>query len=253
MFYILSKTLGLIADPFIWIFSLTITGLFIKNHKTQKRIYLIVVILFFVFGNRIIQNVVFKTWEANPVKAENITGIYDYGIVLSGISWYDSKAGQINFIQSSDRIFQAVKLYKKGKIKKILITGGAAEFLRKDTVESVMIKNYLTSIGIPAKDIITEKISRNTHENAYYTAKLLQNYKYDKLLLITSAMHIKRANACFKKVGLNCDVFPVDYHSGDMQYNLFDFFIPSVQVLFYWNLYIHEILGLISYKISGYI
>jgi uncharacterized SAM-binding protein YcdF (DUF218 family) len=116
-----------------------------------------------------------------------------------------------------------------------------------------MIKNYLTGIDIPAKDIITEKKSRNTHENAYYTAKLLQNYKYTKPLLITSAIHIKRAEACFKKTGLNCDTFPVDYYSGDMQYNLFDFFIPSVQALFYWNLYIHEIIGIISYKISGYI
>lgn len=192
-------------------------------------------------------------WEPNAIQNEELKDSYDYGIVLSGMVWYDSKTQRTNFLQSSDRIWQAVRLYKEGRIKKILITGGAAGFFEKDTIESVLLKNFLIKIGIPNSDILTEEQSRNTRENAMYTAEILQNKPYSNLLLITSASHMRRANGCFNKVGLHCDIYPTDHYSGARKYNFDHLFVPNARTLFNWNAYIHEIFGIISYKASGYI
>ena len=54
-------------------------------------------------------------------------------------------------------------------------------------------------MGIPENDIIIENKSRNTHENAFYTAQLFEKNGFSKSnnLLITSSMHMRRAQACF--------------------------------------------------------
>jgi uncharacterized SAM-binding protein YcdF (DUF218 family) len=111
----------------------------------------------------------------------------------------------------------------------------------------------LIKIGIPDSDVLTEEQSRNTRENAVYTAKILQDKTYSNLLLITSASHMRRANGCFKKVGLNCDIYPTDYYSGARKYNFDHLFIPNARTLFNWNAFIHELFGIITYKVFGYI
>ncbi len=253
MFFILSKIIGLLINPVIWILALLFLGLFAKNTKLKRKFYLSSIILLLVFSNSFILNEVLLKWELNSVKNSELQESYDYGIVLSGMIWYDSETERINFLQSSDRIWQAVRLYNEGKIKKILISGGAAGFFEKDTIESVLLKQFLLKIGIESNDILTEEQSRNTRENAVFTYELLQNHPHKKLLLITSASHMRRARRCFEKVGLQCDIFPTDHYSGSRKYNFDHLFVPNARTLFNWNAFIHEIFGVVSYKFLGYI
>ncbi len=253
MFYILSKIIGLFISPFIWIFTLLLFGLFSKSGKRKKRFFLWAVVLLYFFSNSFIFNEILLKWEP-PAKADSeLKPDYNYGIVLSGMVWYDTETDRINFMQSSDRIWQAVRLYAEGRIEKILITGGKADFFDRDTIESALLKNFLIQIGIPDSAVVTEELSRNTHENAVNTARLLQNLPHENLLLITSASHMRRANRCFEKAGLYCDIYPTDHNSGTRRFNPVIMLFPDVQTLFHWNEFIHEIFGMISYKFSGYI
>jgi uncharacterized SAM-binding protein YcdF (DUF218 family) len=233
MFYILSKVLGLFINPIVWIAG-SITCLVL-------------------FSNKFILNEFLLKWEKMTPADEELLPQYDVGIVLSGMVWYDSQTGNINFLQSSDRIWKAVKLYKENRIKKILISGGDAELFVDGAVEALLLKDFLIKIGIPADDIITEVASRNTYENATFTAKLLEKHPHNNLLLITSAMHMRRAESCFRKAGLNCDIYPVDLYSGSRRFGVEDLLIPNIRTLFNWNAFIHEIFGVVSYKVAGYI
>jgi len=253
MFYIFSKIIGLLINPILWILTLLLCGLFFKKPPLKRKFYLSSIILILVFSNSFILNEVLRLWEPDATFSSELEESYDYGIVLSGMVWYDSETERTNFLQSSDRIWQAVRLYHEGKIKKIFITGGAAGFFEKDTIESILLKEFLIRIGIPDVDILTEEKSRNTRENAVYTAQILKDLLYKNLLLITSASHMKRAKGCFDKVGLKCDTFPVDHYSGARKYNFDNLFVPNARTLFNWNAFIHEIFGIVSYKISGYI
>ncbi len=253
MFFVLSKIIGIFLNPIIWIISLLICAVVVKNLKRKKRLLISTLIIMLLFSNSYLFNKIVFQWETPSVHDDSLKTQYRYGIVLTGMVWYDTETKHLNFLQSSDRIWQAVRLYKEKKIEKIFIAGGAVGFFKEDTIESVLLKNFLLKIGIPEGDVITEEVSRNTHENAWYTAQMLSKEPQADLLLVTSAMHMRRAEKCFSKVGLNCDSYPTDRYSGNNHLHWDDLLIPSAQTLFNWNAFTHELFGLLSYKLMGYV
>jgi uncharacterized SAM-binding protein YcdF (DUF218 family) len=168
---------------------------------------------------------------------------------------YHYETGNVNFLRSSDRIWQAVNLYEKGKIEQLFISGGAVGLIYRDTVESAYLRKYLIEIGIPGSDIRIEEQSRNTYENALYTCQELKRDSIlpENCLLITSAIHIRRASACFAKQGYVVDQYPVDHYSEKPDNILMGYLIPSVNAIWQWTALLHEWLGYFSYKISGYL
>lgn len=251
MFYILSKILGLFINPLFWIVALMLASIFVSSKTFKKRLLIAGLALLMFFSNAFILNEVLLRWENVETPQEQLHEHYTYGIVLSGMTYYDTKHQRVNFLRSSDRIWQALKLYEENRIDKILITGGAANYFYKDTVESAVLRDFLVSIGVPKSDIVTEELARNTHENALFTKPLVQ--PTDTLLLITSAMHMRRSYGCFTKVGIDCDKFCTDFHSGTRHWNIDAMFIPQANALFKWNAFMHELVGILIYRFMGYL
>ena len=65
--------------------------------------------------------------------------------------------------------------------------------------------------GIPSEAVLIEGRSRNTYENAIETKKLLKARQIDKILLITSALHMPRALATFRTAGIDAIPSPSGY------------------------------------------
>ena len=152
-------------------------------------------------------------------------------------------------------MWQAIQLYKKKKIKKIIITGDSGYVLKKGLHEATQLRDDLISLGIPKEDIIVETKSRNTHENAHQTRLLLEKLGRSKQsnLLITSSMHMRRANACFKKEGIHCNPFTTDHYSIHSESISVLEFVPSHEAFSMWNKLIKEWVGYTVYNIMGYL
>lgn len=255
MFFALSKIIGVLLNPLVWTILLLLCSLLVKKYKLKKRLVQVTIFVLLIFSNGFIINEAMLLWEKQPVAEQDLKVEYDFGVVLSGMVWSDSAAGKVNFLQSSDRIWQAVSLYKKGKIHKILISGGDAGFFARYEEEALILKDFLIGIGIPASDILTELKSRNTWENALYCKEYLSGIGAlnSDLLLITSATHMRRAQKCFEKLQLHPDIYPVDSYSGTRKYDLEHLIIPNILNLQKWDILLHEIFGMISYKIAGYV
>lgn len=138
--------------------------------------------ILFRLDNNEIEEIVF----CNDIKIK----CADIGIVLGGTSMIPYRLDKI------------IELYKKKKVKKILVSGGVGYFNLKRTVtEAELMKNYLIQHGVLVEDILVEDKSRNTYENFLYCYELLKN-KFDlektSFILITSDFHIKRAIMLFK-------------------------------------------------------
>jgi uncharacterized SAM-binding protein YcdF (DUF218 family) len=58
------------------------------------------------------------------------------------------------------------------------------------------------ALGVSAADLILEKRSRNTYENAKYVKPLLQDGRYDTVVLVTSSYHMRRAKLAFNRLGM---------------------------------------------------
>ena len=110
-----------------------------------------------------------------------------------------------------------------------------------------------TKYGIPEKDIIIESESNNTRENAIFSKIILdKQLPAGKFLLITSAFHMRRAIGCFSKAGVQTDYYSTDRYSGMRSFEIDNLLIPNAASMMHWQMLIHEMIGFVVYKISGY-
>jgi uncharacterized SAM-binding protein YcdF (DUF218 family) len=194
-----------------------------------------------------------RAWEIPAIPDEQVENS-QVGIVLGGMISYDHPLHRLQFMRSADRLHQAVILYKKGKIKKILFVGGSGLVGQPEEREALYAKEYLLKIGIPEADMLIESNSRNTAENAKQTKQLFEALQIrGKNLLITSGLHMRRAKACFTKVGLDVQCFSTDRYSGQRKFELDHCLVPKASVLAEWDLLFHEWIGYLSYKMAGYL
>ena len=247
MFFISSKLLSFLIKPIIWIIILLISALIFK--RKRKKILFITLIVLYFFTNSFSADYISKIWEIPSKPISSFTNKYNYGIVLGGYSSYNKSIKQINLNASGDRLTSAVELYKLGVIKKIIISGGNGKLVNNGMKESEWSKSFLLNLEVKEKDIILEKSSRNTMENAQKTAMLIKKEKLKKSLIITSAQHMRRALFCFKKNKFNTDYYTTDSTNSDIILSFDYLFVPNIYALNKWETLIHEIIGYIVYKI----
>ncbi|WP_412465937.1 YdcF family protein [Pedobacter sp. KLB.chiD] len=197
----------------------------------------------FLFGNGFIVGTTINSYEAGYPKPEK----YDIGIVLGGFSGLNKRNNEITFNGASDRLFQALSLYKKGRIKQILISSGSANLIDDQIKEADLAVNYLKIIGIPDSAILIENQSRNTIENARYSLALINKTNPKaKILVITSAWHIPRAKLIFGRLTKQkLEYYPTNF-SGSTAFEPGDFIIPNVSALGAWERLFKEWIGLVA-------
>ncbi len=254
MFFILSKILVYFLYPFTWLLGLFVVSFFVKKLKLKKWLFRVMLIIFIVFSNSLVFDSVISLWEKPAKSLADIQPQYDYGVVLGGMITEDFEHHKIVPQISIDRLIQAIVLYQKGRIKKIFISGGSGSMI-DSTSESIYLREYLIDIGIPSQDVLFEANSRNTRENAVETYReLCVDSVQPKVLLITSAFHMRRAEACFKKIGFkNIDTFPTTNFHGTFRHDFYYLFVPNVEIMCKWNFLIKEWVGFVVYDIVGYL
>jgi len=255
MFFILSKILAFLVHPFSWIVISVAIGLFTKRKKLKKWTLRGAGIAVFFFTNTVIFSEFTRLWEPDGTKIEDV-GHYDAAVVLGGMAEYDNNLDRLSLRRGGDRLWQAIHLYHLGKVDKIMIVGANGDVFDKGLNEAVQFKSVLLDWGIPSEDLIIEKNSKNTHENAVETKNVLENYpEVQNILLVSSALHMPRAQACFENEGFtDFDVFTTDHFTGATRgYSFEQFTVPNISNMTDWSKLIHEWVGYITYMMAGYI
>jgi uncharacterized SAM-binding protein YcdF (DUF218 family) len=259
MFYFLSKILYFLIMPLTLIMIGLGFAIFAKKPQTQKRSVLVSLMLIFVFGNGFLVNEALMLWEVPAIAPNEILQPYDVGIVLTGgmTSNIQSSDSQIFTDKQADRFIQPLRLYKMGKLKTILISGGNTDhiIMRKDVSnETLKVAQFLEEMGVKKEDILVETKAQNTRENALFSAEILKKNPQlgEKYMLFTSAYHQKRSVGCFQKAGITVTPFGTAYKSKARSFTLEALFIPHEFNMVEAYYLIHEILGFVVYKIMGY-
>ncbi|MEI6264450.1 MAG: YdcF family protein [Sphingobacteriia bacterium] len=177
---------------------------------------------------------------------------YSVGILLGGFTMYD-RFDTGYFGNNADRFIQAANLYHTGRIKKILMTGGVGKLLQNEPTEAAFVKRELLRNGINAEDIIIEDRSRNTYENAIFSKIITDSLQLaPPYALVTSALHMPRSLNVFQHAGFNSiDPIPCDYKVINGRFSLLDSIIPDIRLLYDWQYFLHELVGLAVYRITG--
>lgn len=251
MFFFFSKFFSFLLSPFNWLMIFIALAFVLRNETWKKRFKWIAVSWFLFFSNPFIIHNLNLSWQTPAVKME--TGqVYDAGIVLGGFVQFNEKENQGHFSAASDRFLQAVRLYKLGHIKKILVSGGSGNPNRQEYKDADFAREQLLQFGIPSSDILTERNSRNTFESARFSKLILDSASIKTpVLLITSAMHMRRAQKVFTRAGLNITPYPAHFTEMDFPQEFIESITPSIDAMNGWKDLVREVVGLQVYKWTG--
>ncbi|MDF3819981.1 YdcF family protein [Leptospira sp. 96542] len=257
IFFILSKILTVFLFPMPLFFLMAMVSFFsIKG--CRNRIYFLTPILFlYFFSNFFISQFLIASLESQfkPIPIETLP-ISDTAIVLGGmIQTISIQPGRPELTESADRLVDAARIYKAGKVKKILFTGGSGLLFANDYKEADLAKTILLDLGVKEEDILLENESRNTYENAVESAKILktQNNQASQNILITSASHFKRAAGCFQKQSVTFVAYPTDYRGISNGSPAWELYLPSAGFLELSTIAIKEWVGIFVYGLRGYL
>ena len=184
--------------------------------------------------------------EQNPSVPIETISPKDVVIVLGG-----GLAQPAHLGQSGDRVMQAALLWRAGKAHSIIVTGGNLPWEPASTTDAGFAAELLQAYGVPPDSIIVESNSRNTHENAINTAAIWRERHFRSGLLVTSATHLPRALASFRKAGLDVAPWPADFRDRYPPGSVFDF-LPDANALEMTTTAIKEWLGLAVYRLRGW-
>lgn len=132
-------------------------------------------------------------------------------VVLGGAVTPPMTGGtEIDLKAAADRVWYAARLFHAGKAPLVLLSGGG-DLERQAFSEARAMAVFIQDLGVPTQALALEETSRNTRENAAFSAALLKVRGIDQILLVTSALHMPRALALFKAQGLQVTPAPTDF------------------------------------------
>jgi len=242
----LHKILPLIVSPLFAVIVLVLWGSIRRSRKVSfTGIAILIVCSLPVFSNRLIA---FLERNYRLESTESFEPA-DAIVVLSGmVRTIQTKNGiAYEWAEASDRIFAGIDLFKENKSSTLILTRGVLPW-SVGKPEGEYLRDVAIKFGIPHQNILLTKNVENTDQEAKSIRELFTNDK-PKIILVTSAFHMPRAQTVFKAAGLKVVPFPVDFLSGVRKMTFMDF-MPSADALRYTSLFVREMIGRTYYRLK---
>jgi uncharacterized SAM-binding protein YcdF (DUF218 family) len=256
LFFIISKLLYFFLNPIVWVLTCLLIAIISKKPKRKKRFTGASLLIILIFGNSFFLDEVVRQYEIEAITLDT-SDHYNYGVVLSGMTIWDNQLNRVNFHGNVDRLLQSLPIHENGIIDSLILSGGDGSAFQSEMKESVALVNYLNSINFNTTRVVLEPDSKNTYENALFTVQKMKtrgvNLQSKKVLLITSAIHMRRSLACFKKAGVSCTPYVTNRITGPRKFVFDHLFIPNSEAMHGWKALLHELIGFGAYSLMSYI
>jgi len=255
MFFILSKTLGLLLEPLVIPYLFLAIG-FIARWRRWRWItrasFTAAVTLPLLYGILPVSSLPLQFLESRIPRGEIGTKHIDGIIVLGGFTGNGVVAeshNQYGLNGSAERFTAAMVLARQLPQTPILFSGFSGELLQRGWRESDNIRDLIQQLGGLRTTVLYEESSRNTYENAVNSRQVFAAEPGTNWILITSANHMPRAVGSFAAAGWTGIIpYPVDYQT------------PKTGHINSWSMgdgisllrqSLHEYAGLLVYYLTG--
>lgn len=262
LFYISKILRPVLTSPLFIVIVLCYIAFFaLKAHtrfqRVTKALGLIALVLLTAFSEPFIANWLATLWEYPRSDIESCLkhGPYDAIVVLGGsLDPVSSKPGDIEGNDSFERLVAAAELFKRGAAPIVIASGGSGSITYSDIREAPYMSQLLQLMGVSKGSIVEEGQSKNTFENAVYSKKILVSLdrsanKKPHIILVTSAWHMRRSAAIFRKASIDFSPCSVDSIAEPPQ-SPSDFF-PDAWALTRTTRILREMIGYVSYWVMG--
>jgi uncharacterized SAM-binding protein YcdF (DUF218 family) len=257
MFFILSKTLGILTVPSHVITLLAVAGfglLCTRFARAGRRFLAVSLVLFVVLGILPVGRALILILEERFPPWADQGRAPDGIIILGGAIDPEASAarGMVQMDGNAERLIEIARLARRFPDARIVFTGGSANLLLAGPPESAFVLDLFESFGIPRSRVTLEERSRNTVENARFTKALIGPKPGERWLMVTSAIHMPRAMGVFRKADFPVEAYPVDWRTGGWS-GWWRGPVWPLNGLNATDFAAKEWIGLLSYRVAGYI
>lgn len=95
-----------------------------------------------------------------------------------------------------DRVYTSVELYRKRKVRKILMSGDNSQ---TDYDEPTAMKKYAISLGVPEEDIVLDYAGFRTYDSLYRAREI---FSLNDIIIVTQKFHLPRSLYISNKLGI---------------------------------------------------
>ncbi len=196
-------------------------------------------------------------WQNTPTQLPQAEAI----VILGGgtKSQFFPRPG-VDLSEEGDRVLYGAELYKQALAPIIIVSGGRIAWRGSGAPEAMDMAEILTQVGVPKSAIIQEPNSYNTHDNAVNVKQMLNSRGIKNILLVTSALHMPRSLAIFKRQKIAAIAAPTDFlvSTNEFQEIQSSFearlltLLPDSGALQNFTRALKEYMGLIIYRLRGW-
>jgi uncharacterized SAM-binding protein YcdF (DUF218 family) len=256
VFFIASKIFWMVASPINLLLFAALVGVLLcygQRARFGRALALSAILIFVVAATLPVGVLLLSPLENRfPQPAPDLAppeGI----IVLGGAINNQASAvrRQTVFDEGGERLTEAVVLAKRYPQARVVYTSGSSSFTGATSTEALQARKFMSQMGIAPDRITIEDKSRNTDENARFTAAIVHPEPSQRWVIVTSAFHIPRAMGVFEKTGFNAIAYPVSFYTlGRWSADLRLSFKPERNLRVF-EIALHEWIGLAAYWLSG--
>ncbi len=255
MFYTLSKLLDIFLSPLSW--GLLLVGVSLlgrEGRRAKPLLGLLGLLVLVVFSMESVSNAMTYALEHAVSSTVSADASYDAVILLGGVSdeRVTAQTGAPAFNDSVERLIATHRLLADGRARVAIVSGAAEYPAFLETSEARVAAAQLRAWGIDERRVILEEEARNTHENAVFSKRIVEARGFRRVLIVTSAFHMRRAVECFEAVGLPVDTLLVDFRAHDPNGPGGSSWLPRAVHLADSTRMIREFVGLHIYRLRGY-
>ena len=160
----------------------------------------------------------------------------------------------LDLYAAGDRVVMGVEFVRRGKARNMVVGGGAYTIGGRRLVEADLTKRWLAEWRLADVPVFSLGACENTHDEAVRVAALRKEKGWQKILLVTSAYHMKRAQAVFRTAGVPVVCVPCDYQTEvSIETGPGATIVPRFGGFQKLSLFIHEQIGWWMYRWRGWI
>jgi uncharacterized SAM-binding protein YcdF (DUF218 family) len=183
-----------------------------------------------------------------PPPPAHVDGVVVLGGALEMFISADRGIPSLN--AAAERMTELVALARLYPEAKIVFTGGYASLLAGGMAEAEVARQLVERLGVPPGRVLFESAARDTFDNATFSKALAHPQPGETWLLVTSALHMPRSVAIFRKAGWPVLPWPVAYSTplNFVAASLLTSVAQKAEVL---DAAAHEWIGLLVYRLEG--
>ncbi|HCL28929.1 MAG TPA: hypothetical protein DIC52_10880 [Candidatus Latescibacteria bacterium] len=258
MFIFLSKLLAPLVYPLGWAVTLWVVGGVLHyrgRRRTGRRCIHGGIVVVILFSNAFVGDWLLGSLENDyaPAPVDSYP-VVDAIVVLGGTTSPPLPPRlQVDVGGAFDRLLHGMRLLRSGRAPNLVLSGGVISYLTGSEVsEAERLAALAGEYGILPEQLLLEVDSRNTYENGLFTARLLRARGWHRVLLVTSASHMRRSVGIFEHQGLDVIAAPTDFSVVDKPLSPMRF-MPDVKALLSSHRATKEYVGIFVYWLRDYL